>query len=83
MGAEDEEALARFEDHYLGEYPSLDAYAEYLLEECGAYQVTDEAPEWLQSYLKVDVEGYANDLGIGLHVVEGEDGNVHVFDTRC
>jgi len=82
VGPEQEEQLDRFEDHYLGEWNSMEAYAENLLEEGEGYRVVNEAPEWLRPYLKVDVEGYARDLGYDLHVVEKSGGGVWVFDAR-
>lgn len=82
VGPEQEEQLDRFEDHYLGEWNSMEAYAENLLEEGEGYRVVEEAPEWLRPYLKVDIEGYARDLGYDLHVVEKPEGGVWVFDTR-
>ncbi|MDQ7903064.1 antirestriction protein ArdA [Phytohabitans sp. ZYX-F-186] len=83
VGPEQTEQLDRFEDHYLGEWDSMHAYAEHLLEECEGYRVVDDAPEWLRPYLKVDVEGYSRDLGYDLHVVERPEGGVWVFDPRC
>lgn len=82
VGPEQEDQLDRFEDHYLGEWDSMEAYAEHLLEECEGYRVVDEAPEWLRPYLRIDVEMYAQDLGYDLHVVERPDGGVWVFDGR-
>jgi antirestriction protein len=83
VGPEHHEQLERFEDHYLGEWESLEAYAQELLEESEAYRVIDEAPEWLRPYLSIDVEDYARDLGYELHVVEKPDGGVWVFDGRA
>lgn len=82
VGPEQAEQLDRFEDHYLGEWDSMEAYAENLLEECEAYRYVDEAPEWLRPYLSLDVEGYARDLGFDLHVEEKPGGGVWVFDAR-
>ena len=82
VGPERHEELDRFEDQYLGEWESIEAYAEDLLEESEAYRVIEEAPEWLRPYLQVDVEGYARDLGLELHVVDKLGGGVFVFDTQ-
>ncbi len=82
VGPEQTEQLDRFEDHYLGEWESIEAYAEDLLQETEAYRVIEEAPEWLQPYLQVDVEGCARDLGFELQVVERPEGGVYVFDPR-
>lgn len=61
--------IERFEDCYQGEWESIEAYAEHLLEELGAQRTIDEAPEWLQPYLKLDVEGFARDLELGGDVI--------------
>ncbi len=82
VGSEQTEQLHRFEDHYRGEWDSIEAYAEDLLQETEAYRVIEEAPEWLRPYLQVDVEGYARDLGLELHVVDKLGGGVFVFDTQ-
>jgi antirestriction protein len=82
VGPEQVDQLERFQDHYLGEWESIEAYAEELLQESEAFRVIEEAPEWLGPYLKVDVEGYARDLEMELHVAETPDGGVWVFDTH-
>ena len=61
VGPERTEQLDRFEDHYLGEWESIEAYGDELLQESDAYRIVNEAPEWLQPYLTVDVEGYARE----------------------
>jgi antirestriction protein len=83
VGPDNAEQLDHFEDHYLGEWESIEAYADDLLQETEAYRVIEEAPESLQPYLKVDVEGYARDLSFDLHVVEKPDGGVWVFDPHA
>jgi antirestriction protein len=82
VGPQSEEQLDRFGDHYLGEWESIEAYAEHLLQELDAYRLVDEAPEWLQPYIEVDTKGYARDLEMEMHVVEKGDGRVLVFDTH-
>jgi antirestriction protein len=82
VGPEQAELLDRFEDHYLGEWESMEAYAENLLDESEAYRVIDEAPEWLRPYLELDVAGYARDLSFDLHVVDAHGSRVWVFDTH-
>lgn len=37
-----------FGDTPLGEWESIEAYAEYLLDELGARRVIDDSPEWLK-----------------------------------
>lgn len=83
VGERSEEALSRFEDHYLGEFESTEAYVEHLLEESDAYSFGEYVPEWLKPYIKIDVELLARDTEIELYVAEGRDGGVFVFDGRC
>jgi antirestriction protein len=86
VGERDEEALERFEDHYLGTYENMQAYVEEILSETGFYRDLDEAlqvlPEDLRRYVQVDVEELARNWEIELHVVEAHGGRVMVFDTR-
>ena len=84
VGAENEELLSDecFQDHYLGQFESMEAYVEHLLEECGDYRYLDELPEHLKPYVKIDTEMMARDYECELYVVEGEGGGVFVFDGR-
>jgi antirestriction protein len=78
----DEEALERFEDVYFGNWPSLADYAQDFLSDLGLDTLTEGLPEWIQPYLKLDVEGFARDLELGGDVtsVEAPDGSVWVFE---
>ena len=51
------------------------------LDEMSAQRVIDEAPEWLQPYLKLDVAGFARDLDAGgdITTAETDDGRVWVW----
>jgi len=84
VGVESEELLSdeRFQDHYLGQFDSMEAYVENLLEECGDYEYLEQLPEHLKPYVKIDTEMMARDYESELYVVEGEDGGVFVFDGR-
>jgi antirestriction protein len=62
VGEQSGDLIEQFEDCYQGEWESVEVYAQYLLDELGAQHVIGEAPEWLQPYLKLDVEGFARDL---------------------
>jgi antirestriction protein len=82
IGANDREALGRFEDAYLAHWDSLEAYAEELLEDIGVYRQIEEAlPDHLQPYVTIDVEGMARDMEFGGQITtsDGDDG-VYVFD---
>lgn len=79
---EDEDALAGFEDNYLGHYDSLTDYVEQYVEEAGYEQLLDEAvPQSLRAYVKIDTGQLAHDLQIGgdVHVLPAEDGGVWIF----
>jgi antirestriction protein len=69
VGEQSDDLIEQFEERYQGEWESTEAYAEYLLDELGAQRVIDEAPEWLQPYLKLDAEGFARDLELSGDVV--------------
>jgi antirestriction protein len=81
VGEQSDDLIEQFEDRYQGEWESIEAYAEYLLDELGAQRIIDEAPEWLQPYLNLDTEGFARDLELNGDVasVETPDGRSWVF----
>jgi antirestriction protein len=74
-------AIEEFEEQYLGEWDSLEDYAETFLDDLGAQEAIDKADSWLQPYLKVDVSGFARDLDLGgdVIVVERPEGGVWVW----
>ena len=84
LQSNDEEALGRFENAYLGNWESLEEYANELL--CGLD--LDEAqkllPESIRPYLVLDIEAFARDLELGgdAITVKAPDGSVWVFDGR-
>lgn len=86
VGTGNDEQLDRFEDHFRGEFDSMEAYVEDVLDNIGFYHDLDEAlkviPEDLRQYVKMDTEGLARDWGIEMCVVEGADGRVWVFDGQ-
>ena len=59
--------LEDFEDRYLGTWDSLEEYAENLLDDLG---VDTEAigPDWLQPYLRFDLEAFVRDAASELNV---------------
>ena len=81
VGERSDEATEQFEDRYQGQWESVEAYAEYMLDELDAHRVVNEAPEWLQPYLTIDVQGFARDLEIGGDIVTAEtpEGGVWVW----
>jgi antirestriction protein len=78
----DEEALDRFQDVYLGSWPSLEDYAEELLGDIGLDEPEKRVPEWIRPYVTFDLSGFARDLELGGDVisVKAPDGSVWVFD---
>lgn len=89
VGEQSDELLTdeAFQDHYDGEWDSLEDYVAYALDETGFSGELDRAlaglPEDLRRYVKVDTEGIAEEWAQGLHVVERGDGKVWVFDGRA
>lgn len=81
-GTSDQEELARFDDVYLGQWESVGAYAEELLEDLGIDDLIERSvPEHLQAYVTVDVEGFARDLEYSGDITASEgDNGVYLFD---
>jgi antirestriction protein len=77
-----EEALGRFEDAYLGNWESLEEYADELLYGLDLDEAQRLLPEAIRPYLVLDVEAFARDLELGGDVitVKAPDGTVWVFD---
>jgi antirestriction protein len=77
----DEELESAFEEHYLGEYSSIQDYGQQMLDDMGIE--VDElpgVPEGLRPYVRVDVEAWTRDLQIGGDVYSVESkGGVYVF----
>jgi antirestriction protein len=80
----DTEELEHFEDAYLGEYESVEAYAEALLDDLGYPDLIEHAiPEHLQPYIHLDVEAFARDLELSGDITTSDtDGGVYVFDQQ-
>ena len=80
----DTERLGQFTDAYLGDYDTLTAYAEQLVDDLGLQRTLDEhIPEGLQAYITIDTNALACDLELGgdISTVEHEHG-VWIFDPR-
>lgn len=73
-----------FDDAYLGEYDSLDAYTEQLIDDLGYERILDEAlPESIRVYVKIDAHAMAEDLQASGEVCSLEsDSGVYVFSSR-
>jgi antirestriction protein len=81
VGTREIDGLERFEDRYQGEWDSIEAYAEDLLDQLGAHRMIDETPEWLQSYLALDAGAFGRDLELNgdVSTIETPNGGVWVF----
>lgn len=82
---QDPELLDGFDEAYLGEYDSLQAYVEQLIDDLGYDELLDRAvPPGIRPYVKIDVAATARDLQFGgdLQAVPAEGGGVWIFDAR-
>jgi antirestriction protein len=68
---------AAFEQDYLGQWPSIEDYAEDLADDLGL-KITVE-PESFEAYVRLDVAAFAGDLAMDLHVAEAPEGGVWLF----
>jgi antirestriction protein len=75
-----DEGLDQFDDCYRGEWDSLTAYAEELLDDIGAEAALDGIGDWLRPYVRIDAEALARDLAADLNVAASPTGGVYVFD---
>jgi len=81
----DEDTLGAFTDAYLGHYPSVEVYAEELVDDLGYQQLIDAAvPQSLQPYVRIDTAALGRDMELGgdIHVLAADDGGVWLFDAR-
>lgn len=78
------ERLKDFETVYRGEWESVEAYAEELLDDLGANDCLEQVPDWLQPYVSLDVAGFARDLELGgdIWTESTGKGGVWVFETE-
>lgn len=62
---EDIELLTGFEEAYLGEYDSLEAYAEQLIDDLGYDELLAQVlPSGLRAYVDINIAGYAQDMSL-------------------
>lgn len=78
----EEDHLANFEEAYRGQWPSVEAYAEQLLDDLRATEALAQIPEWLQPHVSLDIAGFGQDLELGgdIQVEPAADGGVYVFE---
>jgi antirestriction protein len=79
---DDTELEAAFEEHYVGEYDSVETYGRELLDDLGVDpDGLPGLPEGLRAYVKIDVEAWVRDMQYGgeLRTAPSEQG-VYVFN---
>lgn len=81
VGTEEAE-LERFEDVYLGEFDSMEAFAEGLVDDLGWEEELDRVAGSFRAYVSIDYEMLGRDLESELSTAEGSGGGVYVFDLR-
>jgi antirestriction protein len=85
VGSIDPEQLSDFEDRYIGEHDSLEAYGDQLLEDMGIDldRILADSGGMLgpiRGYIHVDVPGWVRDLELGGDIsTEQSDRGVYVF----
>jgi antirestriction protein len=80
---DDDTELARFSEAYLGEYNSLAAYAEQLVDDIGYNQILDDVlPPQLRPYVSIDTGQLGEDMRLSgdIHVYERPNGGVWLFE---
>lgn len=79
----DRQSLGGFSDSYLGEWESVEAYAESMLDDLGIEEELDRVvPAWVRPYVQLDTEAFARDIVLGGDVssAESPSGAVWLFD---
>lgn len=75
--AEWEDQLDNFEEHYQGQWSSMEGFAEQLLDDLGV-DLDSLGPANLAPYVKFDIEAFARDLAMDYRVND-TSGGVYVF----
>jgi len=81
LGDASDERLGQFDDAYRGNWPSMEAFAEHMIEDHGL-NIYDGLPEWIASYIRLDFEGLGRDMAMDMHVTPDRAGGVWVFDPN-
>jgi antirestriction protein len=69
-----EDDLESFTEHYLGHWPSMEAYADQLVDDFGVQQELDRLTVPFREYIRVDTEALARDLEIEYLTADADDG---------
>jgi antirestriction protein len=79
-----DEELDKFEESFLGRWPSRTEYAADVLDDFGLYEQVEHAvSDNLRPYVTLDAEGFGRDLELGgdITVIEGDSGT-YIFSNR-
>ncbi len=80
-----EETTDRFEEAFLGHFPSRKAYGEHIVDDFGYQDMIDRAiPDYLSPYVRFDADSYSRDIELNGDVVIADvpDGSIYVFDAH-
>lgn len=77
----DEDALRAFDHCYMGQWPSLDAYAREVAEDLGWAAELRKLPADVQPYVYIDYDQVASFIACTLNVVQG-NGCIYVFSEE-
>lgn len=72
----------RYEESLLGEWPSLSAFVDSMVEDMGWKDELDRLPQPMRPYVRIDSQQLARDVQVELTVVQHARG-VTVFDPRA
>lgn len=78
----EEESIDRFEDCYLGGFPSRETYAEETVDDLGYQQMIDEAiPDYLAPYVRLAAAALIHDAELrgDITIIDNPDATVSVF----
>lgn len=78
VGASNDDLQERFDDAYRGEWGSVHEYAQEVVNDLGV-RIQVDPPSWAH-YVSFDTESLARDLEHDLHLADGADGGVYIFD---
>ncbi|MFI5709013.1 antirestriction protein ArdA [Kribbella sp. NPDC051620] len=83
QGHYDVAIMQRFPDAYIGDFASIQTYAEHVIVQRGAVEAIEQLPEWLQHITRLDWHGLIQHIEWNgdIHVVDHDNG-IWVFDSR-
>lgn len=84
-GLSDETTIERFEDAYLGEWKSLNEYAEHILDDLGYIdELNKHIPASIHPYIYIDSPAFARDLELSgdIYTADSNDGGIYLFTSN-